>query len=79
MKKNSLFPHQVMRLILLICEAATRGDICPPPFAGSCVCRCALGIYDGSCNQCIGDPKHLMFSAVVESKIQQENNKYFFN
>lgn len=38
-----------------------------------------LGIYDGSCNQCIGDPKHLMFSAVVESKIRQENNKYFFN
>lgn len=28
-----------------------------------------LGIHDGYCNQCVGDPKHLMFSTVVKSKI----------
>lgn len=39
---------------------------------GLLILMCAgvlVGIYDDNCNQCVGDPKRLMFSAVVQSKI----------
>lgn len=68
-KKNLLSPHQVIHLILLICEAGTGGDI----FSCSSLVLVCVGVLGGICdvcsNQCIGVPKHLMFSALVESKI----------
>lgn len=41
--KNSLFPHQVIHLVLVICEAGISGDIFPQWFAGFTALRCAYG------------------------------------
>lgn len=37
-----------------------------PVFAGVLV-----GIYDGCCNQCVGDPKHLMFLQLLKVRFMQ--------
>ena len=56
--------------MLLVFVAGTNGEVFSPSTLLLLVCAFLLmgGMYDGDCNECIGDPKHLMLSAAVKSK-----------